>query len=240
MTGTANPNTIAHIASLIGDPARAVMLSALMGGQALAAGELAAQAGITAQTASGHLARLIDAGLLAVERQGRHRYYRLATAAVPEALHALMLLAASGPTRHQPPGPRDRAMRLARTCYDHMAGRLAVALTDHFSASGYLTLADGVGLVSPTGRHFFADLGLALEDAPTRRPFCRTCMDWSERRLHLAGTLGAALLDRFLALDWVTRSSASRALTITPAGDRDLLSHIGLPADWRTPPSHAR
>ncbi len=193
MSTIASANTIAEVASLIGDVARANMLSALMGGQALTAGELAQQAGVTAQTTSGHLAKMLEAQLITVEKQGRHRYYRLASADVATALHALMAVAASGPARYRPLGPRDAALRLARTCYDHMAGRLAVAITDRLTADGSIRLADGAGVVSEEGRRFFCDLGIDLEPAAgTQRPLCRTCLDWSERRPHLAGRLGAA------------------------------------------------
>ena len=129
----------------MGDAARANMLAALMGGQALTAGELARHAGVTAQTTSGLLAKLTEAQLLVLERQGRHRYFRLATPEVAQAIHALMTLAASGPKRHYPIGPKDEALRLARTCYDHMAGRLALAITDSLVREGHVILADGAG-----------------------------------------------------------------------------------------------
>ncbi|OYY09050.1 MAG: transcriptional regulator [Rhizobiales bacterium 35-68-8] len=234
MCSMASGNTIAEVAGLIGDPARANMLSALMGGQALTAGELARVARITAQTASGHLAKMLAAGLLAVERQGRHRYYRLASPDVAEAMQALMALAAGAPRRHHPVGPRDVALRRARTCYDHMAGRLAIALSDALVARGYVVMADGAALVTDAGRDAFQRFGLDLKDTPaTRRPLCRTCLDWSERRPHLAGRLGAGLLARSVALGWVAPVPHSRALTVTPAGEDGLHHAFGLPADWR-------
>ncbi len=227
MGNTASANTIAAVAALIGDPARANMLAALMGGMALTSGELAACAGVTPQTASGHLARLADAELLAVARQGRHRYYRLASADVAQAMHGLMTLAAVGPARHHPVGPRDAALRAARTCYDHMAGRLAVEMADAFAARGHVVLADGAGLVTRTGRTFLDGLGVEFGGA-TRRPVCRTCLDWSERRDHLAGQLGAALLDRFLALGWLARTPGSRALRITGTGADGFAETFGI------------
>ncbi|MFH1556793.1 MAG: helix-turn-helix transcriptional regulator [Pseudomonadota bacterium] len=236
MLNMASGNTIAEVASLIGDAARANMLSALMGGQALTAGELAHHAGVTAQTTSGHLAKLLDARLLAVEKQGRHRYYRLASPEVAQAIHALMTVAASGPKRHRPAGPRDAALRLARTCYDHMAGRLAVAIADSLCDRDYLRLSDGAGLVTQEGRRFFCDFG--LDTGPplhSRRPLCRTCLDWSERRPHLAGRLGAALLDKALDLGWVARMPQSRALRITRAGEMGFAATFGLVSDWRVP-----
>lgn len=230
-------NSLALVASLIGDAARANMLFALMGGQALTAGELAHHAGVTAQTTSGHLARLAEAGLIAVEKQGRHRYYRLASPDIAHALDALMIVAAAGPKRHHPVGPKDEALRLARTCYDHMAGRLAIALAEAVARDAYIVVADGAGLVTDEGRRFFCDFGIDLEPAPgIRRPLCRTCLDWSERRPHLAGRLGAALLDRALALGWVARRPDSRALRITGAGEGGFRTVFRLDTDWRRPP----
>lgn len=238
MANMASGNTIAQVASLIGDAARANMLAALMGGQALTAGELARHAGVTPQTTSGHLAKLADAHLVAVEKQGRHRYFRLAAPEVAEAIHALMSVAAGGPKRHHPIGPRDEALRLARTCYDHMAGRLALAVADGLSRDGHLILSDGAGIVTEEGRRFFCDFGLDLAAAPrSKRPFCRTCLDWSERRHHIAGQLGAALLDAVLERGWVARAPESRALRITRTGEAGFASAFRLPADWRTAPA---
>ncbi|WP_082480053.1 MULTISPECIES: helix-turn-helix transcriptional regulator [unclassified Rhizobium] len=228
-------NMIARSAHLMGDPARASMLAALIGGDALTAGELASQAGITPQTASGHLAKLLDGRLVVAERQGRHRYFRLASAAVAQALEGLMALSPPPPAfparRH---GPRDAAMRQARTCYDHMAGRLAVDLTAALEQRGFLHRSDGMGVVSDAGHRFFCDFGIDL--APTgrsTRPLCRLCLDWSERRPHLAGQIGAALLARTLALGWVVRTPNSRTLTITPAGARGFSDTMGRTFDGR-------
>lgn len=225
-------NTIAEVAALIGDAARANILSALMGGQALTAGELARHAGVTAQTTSGHLAKLFEARLLVQEKQGRHRYYRLASPEVADAMQALMAVAASGPRRHHPVGPKDQALRLARTCYDHMAGRLALALADSFTAQGFVQLSDGAGSITDEGFRFFCDIGIDLETSGSRRPLCRTCLDWSERRPHLAGRLGTALLERTLQRSWVRRMPESRALTITPEGRRIFVETFGLSRDW--------
>ncbi|WP_062229243.1 ArsR/SmtB family transcription factor [Aureimonas frigidaquae] len=230
MVNIASGNSIAQVGALIGDAARANILSALMGGQALTAGELARHAGVTAQTTSGHLAKLADAELIAMEKQGRHRYYRLATPEVAQAIHALMTIAASGPKRHHPLGPRDAALRNARTCYDHLAGKLALALADSLCERGYLTLGDGVGVVSAEGKRFFAGFGIdtAAMDGTSKRPLCRTCLDWSERRPHVAGRLGAALLVRLIDLKWVERMPDSRALRVTPAGERGLATTFNL------------
>ncbi|MFG1398362.1 ArsR/SmtB family transcription factor [Roseixanthobacter pseudopolyaromaticivorans] len=232
MANIASGNTIAEVASLIGDVARANILSALMSGRALTAGELARHAGVTAQTTSGHLAKLTGAELIVLEKQGRHRYYRLASQEVAEAMQALMALAAAGPARHRPIGPRDEALRRARTCYDHIAGRLALAIADALSEQGYLALGDGAALVTDEGKRFFADLGIDLMAGHSKRPLCRTCLDWSERRPHVAGQLGAALLNRLLEREWIVRQPDSRALKITAEGRQGLTTTFQLQPDW--------
>jgi DNA-binding transcriptional ArsR family regulator len=234
MSNVASGNTIAEVAALIGDAARANMLSALMGGQALTAGELARHSGVTAQTTSGHLARLAEAQLITLEKQGRHRYYRLASPEIADAIHVLMAVAAAGPKRHRPYGPRDEALRIARTCYDHLAGRLAVALADSFCHAGHIVLSDGAGLVTDEGRRFFCDFGIALDSkGRSKRALCRTCLDWSERRPHLAGRFGSALLNRLLDLGWFSRLPETRALRITRAGEVGLMKTFKLPYDWQ-------
>ncbi|GGE38863.1 transcriptional regulator [Agaricicola taiwanensis] len=218
---------------MIGDVARANILSALMGGHALTAGELARCAGVTAQTTSGHLAKLAEAKLIAMERQGRHRYYRLASPEVAHAMQSLMAVAAAGPRRHRPIGPRDEALRTARTCYDHIAGRLALALTDFLCDRAFIVVSDGAATITDEGLQFFAEFGVGLSTSKSSaRPLCRTCLDWSERRPHLAGRLGAALLDRLLELRWVVRLPDTRALEITSTGRRGLTSVFQLPHDW--------
>lgn len=224
-------NTLAEIAGLIGDPARANILSALMDGRALTAGELAWHAGVSAQTTSGHLAKLSTARLVAVEKQGRHRYHRLASPEVARAVEALMEVAAVGPARHRPTGPRDQAMRKARTCYDHLAGRLGTALADGLCERGYVLIADesdGLGTITDRGGRFLCDeLGIAF--GPTgKRPLCRTCLDWSERRPHFAGRLGAALFRRSLELDWIEPVPHSRAVTITGPGRESFSRLFGI------------
>jgi DNA-binding transcriptional ArsR family regulator len=217
----ASPAALAEIASLLGDPSRANILVALMDGRALTAGELGARAHVTAATASGHLAKLLAGRLVAVEAQGRHRYYRLARKDVAVLIENLMVVSIDGPARHRPTGPRDEAMRAARSCYDHLAGRLAVGIADALVQRGAVVLADGAALVTDDGRRFLCDFGIDLTSpGGSKRPLCRTCLDWSERRPHLAGTLGALLLDRLLALNWVARVPESRAIRVTPAGER--------------------
>jgi DNA-binding transcriptional ArsR family regulator len=210
-------NAFAEAATLAGEPARAAMLHALLGGRALTAGELARAAGIASSTASGHLARLTEAGLLAVERQGRHRYHRLAGPSVAAMLESILYVA-HGTASVPATGPRDEALRAARTCYDHLAGRLGVALADGLVARGFVELGGDGGVVTAAGREALAAVGLSL--APGRRALCRPCLDWSERRPHLAGALGAALLRLSLAHGWVRRREATRAVAISPEGRR--------------------
>ncbi len=219
---------IAHLATLIGDPARANMLTALMAGPALTAGELAAEAGITPQTASSHLARLADGGLLTVIAQGRHRYFSLASPDVARTLEALMGLAArTGQLRHRP-GPRDESLRRARTCYHHLAGAAGVQLHDSLTARGHLAHgADGLHLTAAGTAHL-ADLGLDLTSPEANR--CRTCLDWSERRYHLGGAVGRGLLRLLLDKGWLRPVIRSRALEFTPAGQRGFTAAFPLPA----------
>lgn len=211
---------MARIAALIGDPARALMLAALMDGRSRTAGELAQAAGVTPQTASAHLTKLSVAGLLSIEKQGRHRYHRLGSGEVAHALEALMAVSAA-PLRTPALGPRDLALRRARTCYDHMAGELAVHLADRWLMSGWIRKAGDQWLLTPSGNRGFASLGLALPD-PTRRPQLRPCLDWSERRPHIGGQLGASMLELLLSQDWVRRRRGSRVLLVTDEGERAL------------------
>lgn len=229
-----NPNQIAEIAQLIGEPARAAMLVALIDGKALTASELAQAANITPQTASGHLARLAAANLLKVSKQGRHRYHRLASAEVARVLEGLMQAVARNlpPPRKVATGPGDAAMRRARTCYDHLAGELGVAIADALVARGVVEFEDEAGLVTPQGLEFAARFGFApLEgDAARRsaRPLCRPCLDWSERRPHLAGRLGAAICTRFMEQAYLRRIGGTRALTVTPKGRAALKDIFGI------------
>ena len=210
---------IARIASLVGDPARANMLTALLGGAALTASELAVEAGVGLPTASSHLAKLGEGGLVSQTSQGRHRYFRLAGPQVAAMLEAIMGVAeAVGPKRARP-GPRDASMRDARICYDHLAGDRAVAMLDGFVAREILTRSDDDLSVGEAGPVFFASVGIDLAALPgKRRPVCRACLDWSVRRSHLAGGLGAAILERILAEKWARRDSESRAVRFTPSG----------------------
>ncbi|MDX5516144.1 helix-turn-helix transcriptional regulator [Stenotrophomonas sp. RG-453] len=212
---------IARIASLIGDPARARMLSALMDGRSRTAGELAREATITPQTASSHLAKLVEGDLLTIEKQGRHRYHRLASSDVAHALEALFVVSAPVQPK-QRLGPTDTGVRRARVCYDHMAGEIAVQLTEHWREQGWFSVSGDAWCLTSNGREGLHALGIDLPNAHLRRPALRGCIDWSERRCHLAGQLGAALLQAMLVQDLVRRQSGSRVLTITAHGEREL------------------
>ncbi len=223
----------AEVATLAGDPARAGMLHALMDGRALTATELARVAGITPQTASGHLSRLTVGGLITVEKQGRHRYHRLASPAVACMLESIMQVASdSAPRRKVFVGPRDLALRHARTCYDHLAGHLGVALADAMVARGQIELASDAGVVTDAGLALFDRLGVALE--PPRknkaRLLCRPCLDWSERRPHLAGVVGAALCRHCFNAGWIRHVEGSRAIAITVKGERQFRENFGIGA----------
>ncbi|MBZ9772934.1 ArsR/SmtB family transcription factor [Mesorhizobium sp. CO1-1-8] len=208
---------IARIASLVGDPARANMLNALMGGTALTASELALEAGVSLPTASSHLGKLMEGGLLTVVSQGRHRYYGLAGPQVAGMIEAITGVAeAVGPKRVRP-GPRDGAMRVARVCYDHLAGEQAVATLDRLVAKNVLVRDEQEIRLGPSAASHFAAIGIDVYTKP-RRPVCRACLDWSVRRSHLAGTLGAAILDKILAEKWARREKDSRAVIFSPPG----------------------
>jgi DNA-binding transcriptional ArsR family regulator len=214
--------SIARISALIGEQARAEMLTALMGGQALTATELTQVAGVTKQTVSAHLAKLLDARLLAVESQGRNRYFRLADRDVAQLLESLMGVAYRAGAVRLRSSPREPALRKARVCYDHLAGELGVLVFEGLEERRLLRLS-GEGGVTPRGREFLAELGLDTDAlARERRPLCRTCLDWSMRRHHLAGALGAALLRRCYELGWARREKGSRVVLFSPAGEKAL------------------
>jgi DNA-binding transcriptional ArsR family regulator len=214
---------MAEVAALVGDPARANILCALLGGRALTATELAFTAGVSPQTASGHLGKLHAARLIVLMKQGRHRYYRLAGPHVGHMLESIMNVALTGPPRFQPKSRLDEQVRRARTCYDHIAGVLGVGLADRLTERGFVVLGDEAGAVTPAGAEFLSQLGVDLSGARAkRRIFCRPCVDWTERRAHIGGAVGAALSSRLFQLRWIERVRDSRALTITPAGRRSL------------------
>jgi DNA-binding transcriptional ArsR family regulator len=239
---------IAAVASLLADPARCKVLLALDDGRALPASVLADEAGVSRSTASSHLAKLTDAGMLSVETHGRHRYYRLAGPEVGELLEHLVALAPSHPVRSLREGARAARLRSARTCYDHLAGRLGVLLMGSLLDRGVLVGGDGrydpsrdshdalssaghdiTYEITDDGRDFLADIGIELPAG--RRPLVRYCVDWTEQRHHLSGALGRAVLDRTLSAGWVKRVSRGRAVTVTERGRSALADAFGI--DWR-------
>jgi DNA-binding transcriptional ArsR family regulator len=211
---------ISIVAAMIGDPARANMIMALMSGLALTAAELAEAAGVMASTASGHLAKLEACGLIVGTRQGRNRYFRIANADVAHAVEALVTVAARAGHLRWRPGPRNQAMRRARSCYDHLAGEVAVALFLRWIERGILAWRGESVALSDKGREVLQRRGIdiaALERK--RRPLCRTCVDWSERRHHLGGSVGAAVLAHASAQGWARREPGSRAVIFSRQGE---------------------
>jgi DNA-binding transcriptional ArsR family regulator len=224
--------SIAGIAAAIGDHARADILTALMADHALTATELAQIAGVTKQTTSSHLAKLMGAGLLAVESQGRHRYFRLADRDVAELLESLMGVAFRAGAVRVRGSPREPALRKARVCYDHLAGELGVLAFESLTRRRLLRSENEKLELTVSGRRFCRDeLGIDVDAlAAGRRPLCRTCLDWSVRRHHLAGVLGAALLARCLDLGWARRVKGSRVVSFSPAGEAALRELFVVPS----------
>lgn len=233
-----NTNQVARIAALVGEPARTGMLLALLDGRALTAHELADAGRITPATASRHLALMVEAGLLRVERQGRHRYHRLAAAEVARVLEGIMQLAAQAQPapRRVVTGPRDAALRLARTCYDHLAGGIAVALADRLVQDGAVVIEDDTATVTDRAGAVLAPLGITPEflrgEGRGARPPCRPCLDWGERRMHLAGRFGALLCSHCLQQGWLLRKPGTRALALAPPGAIALRHWLG-EARWQ-------
>ena len=222
---------IAMVAALVGDPARSNMLTALMTGRALTASELAHQAGVTPQTASSHLSKLETGGLVEQEKQGRHRYYRLSDPDVASVLEGLEGLAARAGHMRMRTGPKDPALRHARVCYDHLAGDLGVQMLDSMKQQKWLRQRKQDIELTAEGERFLTDTLQISADALAhpRRPLCRACLDWSERRHHLAGTLGAALLNRFTELKWAMRdpTPGSRVVNFTRNGEKRFSALFG-------------
>jgi DNA-binding transcriptional ArsR family regulator len=225
---------ISLVASLVGDPARANMLTALMSGRALTASELAQEAGITPQTASSHLSKLESGGLIEPEKQGRHRYYRLTGPEVGHVLEGLADLAARAGHMRVRTGPKDPALRRARICYDHLAGDLGVQMLDSLRKQRMVRQSKDAIELTGEGKRFMAE-SLQI-DADTlahpRRPLCKACLDWSERRHHLAGTLGAAIMTRFGELNWAARDATpgSRVVIFTRNGEKRFAALFGASA----------
>ena len=215
---------VAEIAALLADPAIATMVWALLDGRALTASELA-------QTARTHLAKLTGAGLLSMARQGRHRYFRFASPRVTGMIDAIVAVALERRPPYRPLSRQARALNAARMCYDHLAGRLSVDLTDSFVARDYVILDDEVAEITRAGTRFLAEFG--VERPPlrsTRRHYSRLCLDWTERRPHIAGAVGAAITKRCFDLGWLERMNGSHAVTVTPLGRRGFRKTFGIDA----------
>jgi DNA-binding transcriptional ArsR family regulator len=224
---------LAQTAALFSDPGRASILMSLLGDIALPAGQLAMIANVSPQTASSHLAQLLDGRLLMVEQQGRHRYYRLANSEVAHAIEALMALTPrqkSEPSRTSVDSRVPGMLTYARTCYSHLAGRLAVQIADSLKDRGFLVPGDSLLYsVTPLGQRWLEEFGITMADSQIRKSrFARACLDWSERRHHIAGQLGSAMLDRFRQLKWIAPLSETRAVRVTLEGRRGFMQALGL------------
>lgn len=219
-----------EVAALVGDTARATMLAALMGGQALTSSELAEIGRISRPTASEHLAKMVAARLLSVTQKRRNRYYRIASPLVARMLESIKAVAAlETPARYHPRSARDDALRFARTCYDHLAGQLGVSIADAMTARRYIILNEDGGALTRNGTRFLCEFGIELDASKAgKRIFCRACLDWSERRYHIAGFVGAQICRRMVELDWLAQRRGVRAIQITPAGFRGLRQTFGI------------
>jgi DNA-binding transcriptional ArsR family regulator len=225
-------NALSEVAALMGDPARAAMLQLLMDGRAHTASELALNSGITAQTASGHLSRMVEANLLAARAQGRNRFYRLASTDVAHAIESLMALAGkrAEPASRTAAWRRDPDLRFCRTCYDHLAGQIGIAVTDSLTQHGHLEpKGTHDWTLTGTGELFCERLGVDLVGARKAgtRHFARQCLDWSERRPHISGALGAAIADTFFKKGWAERLRRGRTVRLTDSGRRALTRDFG-------------
>jgi DNA-binding transcriptional ArsR family regulator len=220
---------LSTIAALIGDPTRAIMLSALMGGQSLPASELAYRSHITAQTASSHLAKLVEGGLLTVQQTGRHRYYQLKNAEVAHLLEALAVVAPAPRVKSQGESEDLKALHLARTCYDHLAGKLGVAVTQSLLDQAFIQLDEADYQVTAEGSKWLTAWDIDESQLHKgRRKFACTCLDWSERRYHVAGALGASVTAKFFEKGWVARITGTRAIRITDSGRKGLKEQFGI------------
>ena len=221
--------SIVRIAALIGDHARAEILTALMAGEALTATELAGVANLTKQTISSHLSKMLDARLIAVESQGRHRYFRLADRDVAHLLESLMGVAYRTGALRVRSSPREPALRKARVCYDHLAGELGVLAFDSLEQRRYIRRQAGELILTRAGKNFFNDTGVNVENlVAQRRRLSHACLDWSVRRHHLAGAIGAALLNQCYELGWARRAKNSRVVDFSPGGERAFRQRFGL------------
>jgi DNA-binding transcriptional ArsR family regulator len=226
---------IAIVAAMIGDPARANILMALMSGLRLTAAELAREAGVTPSTASSHMAQLEANGLIIGAREGRYRYFRIANVDVADAVEALVTVASRVGHMRTRPGPKDEAMRRARSCYDHLAGRLAVDLFEHWISQNVLRWHDDAVFLTDAGERFLDEQGIdVLLLKRRKRPLCRTCIDWSERRHHLGGSIGAVILSHAVENRWAVRDPASRVITFGVAGEKSFAAWYAA-SPWSRP-----
>lgn len=220
---------IAEIAALAGDPARANILTALLDGRSMTATELAYAARVTPQTTSAHLAKLVEGGLITASPSGRHRFFRLTSPKVAQMLESIVTVAVDNRPRFRPLSRQAAALREARVCYDHLAGVLGVRIAEAMTGRGYLVLEDEGGRVTEAGQQFLRELGVDLHIAGKgRRHLCRACLDWTERRPHIGGAIGAALAGRWLEMGWIRRAKDSRAVSVTPAGERGFRETLGI------------
>lgn len=227
-------HNISSVAHLIAEPVRSVILITLVDGSAMSAGALARAAGVTAQTASSHLAKLLDGGLLSVESKGRHRYYRLAGAHVSHVLESLATIGPVTPAWRHTPNRPAQALRFARCCYDHLAGQISIAVTQSMLTRGFIVEAgERQYAVTAPGCEWLQQLGIDMNDPAFSQAseHARQCLDWTERQYHVAGPLGARLMDAFLAWGWISRSSATRSVSVTALGWEGLKQHFGISRD---------
>ncbi|MBD1582624.1 ArsR/SmtB family transcription factor [Pseudoalteromonas sp. S16_S37] len=221
------PN-IAYLGALVGDAARSKMLTALMSGKALTATELSLEANITPQTASSHLMKLVDGELIIVRKQGRHKYFQLKNLQVAELIEQMLNISASMAQTSIATGPTDERLKRSRICYDHLAGELGVQLFDALQSNGWIVEAQDMLTLTQLGLSFFSELGFdTAATKKTRRPLCKACLDWSERRSHLAGYLGKWVLTDALARQWAHQDLDSRAIEFTPHGLKAFKSKYG-------------
>ncbi|MFP7477124.1 ArsR/SmtB family transcription factor [Terribacillus saccharophilus] len=224
-----HPHHVAGAASLLSEPSRSIMLTYMLDGRFHTSGELARAAGITPQTASFHLKKLEEAGFLDQTKQGRHRYYGLKDPAIAQVIESLLTITPQAPVSSFKQAAEDKAIRYARTCYDHLAGFLGIQIAKALVKSDYVHEDHDQFILTAKGETFFTDFGIDLETTRrTRRSFCHCCLDWSERKHHLAGALGQAMLERFLELDWLRKKQGSRALLLTETGKNGLSEVFGL------------
>ncbi|MFL9949328.1 helix-turn-helix transcriptional regulator [Paraburkholderia agricolaris] len=227
-------HNISSVAHLIAEPVRSVILITLVDGSAMSAGALARAAGVTAQTASSHLAKLLDGGLLSVESKGRHRYYRLAGAHVSHVLESLATIGPVTPAWRHTPNRPAQALRFARCCYDHLAGQISIAVTQSMLTRGFIVEAgERQYAVTAPGCEWLQQLGIDMNDPAFSQAseHARQCLDWTERQYHVAGPLGARLMAAFLAWGWISRSSAARSVSVTALGWEGLKQHFGISRD---------